>query len=296
MLSVIASTMVYASPSVKPYQGGPTQAEIDAKLLKEKEMLPPYPGKSAQELWQEGESLFANKQYGEGVVMMRAGLALSRDSQQQDRLAQYEADLIQQKKKALELRQKGKDWQMRGNAARAAAAYQSSLQLWPDMLLEQHIKQLNSPSPVKSGVEMVEMVPCDILDVSAVAVPGDFSLEYAPGTDKSDRKTVTRDEIFADGRLVRYSRSRLSYHQAGPPTYMTAATRIPEMAVRRLYAATQACSFHELKSHSSKSGGTAWVITLKTAGKQHSVGVLRTFVSRFEYLRDLFNKTIQGSL
>jgi hypothetical protein len=299
LLSSAIAGMVHASPPVRPYTGGPTQSEINAQLLKEKEALPPYPVRSPQELWQEGESLFAIKQYGEGVVLMRAALKGAPDASRRDRLAKFEADLTRQKKAAQELRNQGKDWQERGNMSKAAAAYQAGLRVWPDILLELHVKNLNSPESVKSNAEVVEMVPCDILDVSAVAPPDDFSLAYMPGTDNSDRRTVTREEIFSDGRLVRYSRSRLSLRQAGPPTYATAPQRIPEMAVRRLYAATQACAFNELKpsyrkSQDSNKWGTPWTLGLKADGKEREVRVLRAYVSRFEYLVALFNKTIGG--
>lgn len=292
-----ASSILLASPPVKPYSGGPSRSEIDAQLQREKEALPPYPVKSPEELWREGEGLFAKKQYGEGIVLMRASVKAAPDTGRQDRLGKYGADLAQQKKKALDMRDQGKNWQKRGDMSKAAAAYQSSLHVWPDPLLESHVQYLNSPKSAKGNAEIVEEVPCNILDVSAVEVPDDFSLEYAPGTDKSDRRTVTREEVFRDGRLVTYARSRLSLRQDGPPKYTTAAKRVPEMAVRQLYAATQACSFNELgsyrKGNDPNKWGTPWRLTLKADGKVHSAQVLRACVSRFEYVLALFKKTVE---
>jgi hypothetical protein len=300
MLYAVAASMVaHASPPVRPYTGGPTGSEIEAQLLKEKEALPPYPLKSPQELWQEGEGLFVKKHYGEGVVLMRASLKAFPDTQQQEKLAKFEADLARHKQAAQDKRNQGKDWQERGNMSKAAAAYQASLREWPDVLLELHVRNLNFPKSLeKNNAEIVEMAPCHILDVSAVDVLADFSMEYAPGTDKSDRRTISRVEVFGDGRVVRYSTSRSSYRQAGPPQYTTAAKRVPEMAVRRLYAATQACSFNELgsyrKKNDSNTWGTPWKLTLKADEKQHSASVLRAYVSRFEYVLSLFNNTIEG--
>ncbi len=293
-----ASSVLFASPPVRPYSGGPSRAEIDAQLQREKEALPPYPVKSPEELWREGESLFAKKHYGEGVVLMRASVKAAPDAGRQDRLARYEAELAQEKKKALEIRDQGKNWQERGSMGKAAAAYTSSLRIWPDPLLESHVQYLNSPGSVKSDAEIVETLPCTILDVSAAEVPVDFSLEYAPGMNQSDRRTVTREELFRDGRLVRYSKSRISLRQDGPPQYTTAPKRVPEMAVRQLYAATQACSFNELgsyrKANDSNKWGTPWRLTLKAGGKTHTAQVLRAYVSRFEYVLALFKKTVEG--
>jgi hypothetical protein len=140
-------------------------------------------------------------------------------------------------------------------------------------------KPSSAPPPPHS-----DMTPCAQVDIKAISVPSDFSIDYFEGPSHSNwpgrRTQVT---VGSDG-VVKYFVGNVPLTRGTPSELPLKQRKISKEKVKRIYARVVACGFFELnKSYFNPSirDGGYHHLSVTANGKAHSVNVAYSSVRRF---------------
>ncbi|MBP1730263.1 MAG: hypothetical protein H6Q55_692 [Deltaproteobacteria bacterium] len=255
----------------------------------------------ADKLWAEGKDLYAQKLYAPALEKFKESLTYGSTSERTDYVRQLEASIAQNRARAKALRDEAYAAQGQGNTKLALAKYRESLQYWPDRQLEEYLAQLERRNDLSRPDRETPRDDrfCGPVDENAT-VPADFAITYSSGPTHAEWGSRRVNTMFANGNVVteeiappRGGRPPAPQEQKPP-----VMKRVPQDAVKRVYARVIACEFFDLKQNywnqNVRDGGVS-NLTVTANAKTHRVTVYYYDVPRYESIlssmREEMNKS-----
>ena len=200
---------------------------------------------TANRLWNQGKTLYEQKQYSEALNKFRESVKYWPTIERLKHIKSLEDGT--KKTQANSLRDEGYSLQNKEDLKGAIEKYRESLKFWPDKQMEKHISLLDSLSQGKYVSDRVyNITPCGMIETGQVTVPEDFVITYVTGPLHAEKggKSISLRSLQTAMSLLPESSTK---SDLATPEEETVYKKIPAAGVKKIYSYVTACGFSDLK-------------------------------------------------
>jgi tetratricopeptide (TPR) repeat protein len=251
---------------------------------------------TADRSWNQGKTLFEQKQYSEALDKFRESAKYWPTIERLKYIKSLEDGTKKTQSKSL--RDEGYALQKKEDLKGAIEKYKESLKFWPDKQLEKHILLLDNLSQGKYASDMVyNLTPCGLLETGQVNVPEDFVITYVTGPLHAEQGGKNISKVLANGDVVVTKEQRKK--QVANPERETVYKQIPAAGVKKIYSYVTACAFSDLKKqywNVDVRDGISDYLEVTAGGHTNSVTVFYYHVERFDAILTILEDEIKNAV
>jgi len=251
---------------------------------------------TANRLWNQGKTLYEQKQYSEALNKFRESVEYWPTIERLKHIKSLEAGT--KKTQANSLRDEGYSLQNKEDLKGAIEKYRESLKFWPDNQMEKHIALLDSLLQGKYVSDRVyNITPCSMIESEKVTVPEDFVITYVTGPLNAEQGGKSTIKILANGDVVINNEQHKK--RLASPEEETVYKKIPAAGVKKIYSYVTACGFSDLKKEYWKRDvrdGVTKYLEVAAGGHTHSVTVYYYHVERFDAILTVLEEEMKNAV